>query len=137
MRACFRGVFFARGQKRRTVMGEFAIGVLGGVLGEYRGIPVDQSKCTAENRRGGPAVLFQHDPSGVGEVAIEELEGCAGCATKAVNRLVGISDSEDIALRTSKAGENLNLREVGVLKFVGEDEAGAGTRLGQNTLVAV
>ena len=29
-----------------------------------------------------------------------------------------------------EAGQNLNLGEVGVLKFVGEDEAGAGPRLG-------
>src|SRR6266404_309139 len=133
MRARFRGVFFARRLEWRTLVGEFAIGI----LGKYRRIPVDQGKRTSENRRGGPAILLQHDPFGVGEVTIEELEGGARCATKAIDRLVGVSNGEDVALSTGEAGENLNLGEVSVLKFVGENEAGAGPRLGQNILVAV
>ena len=38
---------------------------------------------------------------------------------------------------SGEAGKNLNLSEVGVLKFVGEDEAGARTRLGENAFIIV
>ena len=98
--------------------------------GEYRRILVDQGEGAAEDGSGRTAVLFEDYPFGAGKVTIEKLEGRAGCPAKAVDGLVGITDGEDVATGSGKAGENLNLGEVGVLKFVGEDEAGAGTRLG-------
>ena len=65
------------------------------------------------------------------------LEGLAGSATEAVDGLVGVADGEEISLRTGEARKNFDLSEVGVLKFVGENEASAAAGLGQNRFVAV
>ena len=105
--------------------------------GEHRRIFVDQSKGAAQDRRGRTAVFFKDNALGIGKVTIEQLKGRAGRPAKAVDRLVRVSDGEDVALWPSKPRENLNLGEVGVLKFVGEDEARPRTRLGQNGFVCV
>ncbi len=123
----------AGGLQRGALVGEFAVRV----LREHRRIFVDQGEGAAQDRRGGAAILLEHDSFGVGEVAVEQFEGRAGCSAKAIDGLVGIADGEDVSVRAGQAGQNLDLGEVGVLKFVGQDEAGAGTRLGQNIFIAM
>src|SRR5580693_7221318 len=68
---------------------------------------------------------------------MEQIEGRARGPAKTVNRLVRITNREEIACGAGEPGENSNLREVGVLEFVGEDESSPGPRLGQNIFVAV
>ena len=73
----------------------------------------------------------------VGKVLLKELKGGARCTAKAINGLVRISDREDVSILPGEASKNLNLGEVRVLKFVGEDEAGSSPRFGQNSFVTV
>ena len=112
------------------MVGKFRISM----LGEYRRILVDQGEGAAQDRRGGAAILFQNYPLSVGEMTVEKIEGRAGRAAEAVDRLIGIADGEDVSARSGEARENLNLREVGILKFVGQDEAGTGACLGENAV---
>ena len=59
-----------------------------------------------------------------------------GCATKPVDGLIGISDAEDVRFGSRQRRKNLDLREVGILKFVDQDETGAGALSSQQLLVA-
>ena len=68
---------------------------------------------------------------------MKQLERLAGCPTEAIDRLIGISDSEQVAIRASKAGQDLYLGEVGVLEFVGENEPCVGASLAQNSVITV
>ena len=68
---------------------------------------------------------------------MEEFERLARGSAEAINRLVRIADRKDVAIGSSEARKNLDLSEVGVLEFVGEDETGARTGLGEHALVGV
>ena len=62
----------------------------------------------------------------IGKCLLEKFEGRARGSAKTVDSLVGIADRKDIPIGACEAGKNSDLGEVGVLKFVGQDEAGAG-----------
>ena len=55
----------------------------------------------------------------------EQVEGCAGCAAEAVDSLIGVAHAENVSVGAPEQGQNIDLGEVGVLKFVNQDEAGA------------
>ena len=59
-----------------------------------------------------------------------------GCSTKPIDGLIGISDAEDVRFGSRQRGQNLDLGEVGILKFVDQDEAGASALSSQQLLVA-
>jgi len=54
-----------------------------------------------------------------------------------VNRLVGVAHRKNVAVRSRETRKNLNLGEVRVLKFIGENEPGPRPRLRQNLLIVV
>ncbi len=60
----------------------------------------------------------------------------AGCSTKAIDGLIGIADAEDVRLGSRQRRENLDLREVGILKFVDQNEADARALRSQHLFVA-
>ena len=66
---------------------------------------------------------------------MKEFEGLARGAPKPVDRLIGIAHREQIPFVTGKTGEDLDLGEVGILKFIGQDEASPAPRLGQDGVV--
>ena len=55
---------------------------------------------------------------------VKKSEGRARGTTKPVDSLIGIAHREHTATLPRKRGENLDLREVGILKFVHQDETG-------------
>ena len=57
---------------------------------------------------------------------MEQLKRGARCTPETINRLVGIADSEDVALFCGKRSEELDLREVRVLELVYQNEARGG-----------
>src|ERR1700693_1551798 len=65
----------------------------------------------------------------------EQLDRGAGCAAKAIDGLIRISNGEDVCFGSGQRCENLDLREVGVLKFVDENEGGAGSLRGEQLFV--
>ena len=107
------------------------------MLREYGRILVDQGKGAAQDRRSRAPILFEHHPLGVGKMAVKQFECRTRCSAKTVDGLIGIADGKDVSFRASQAGENLDLGEVGVLKFVGENETGLRPRFGQNRFVVV
>ena len=62
---------------------------------------------------------------------MKQFEGSARRSAKPVNGLIRVADRENIPFRAGEASENLNLREVGVLKLVGQNKAGAPSGLCQ------
>ena len=81
-----------------------------------------------ENRRGRAAIFGKNYQLGFGKRILEQFKGSTGSSTKAVDTLIGIADCEDVLIRASQLLKNFKLREVGVLKFVDENKAGAGAR---------
>jgi hypothetical protein len=73
----------------------------------------------------------------MGEASLEEFESCARSPAEAVDSLIGIADGEDVTFGPGKPGENLDLREVGVLEFIGKDEAGTSASIGEGRIVVV
>ena len=61
----------------------------------------------------------------------EEIKRRARCSAETINGLVRISDREDVSVVPRQSRQNLDLREVSVLKFVDQNEAGAGALLFQ------
>src|SRR5437870_2539261 len=59
-------------------------------------------------------------------MTLKYSEGGAGGATKTVNGLIRIAYGENVSLVARELPKNLDLREVGVLEFVNQDEAGPG-----------
>ena len=53
----------------------------------------------------------------------EKMKRRAGCSAKTVDGLIGVSDAEDVAVSSGQQRQNLDLREVGILKFVDQNEA--------------
>ena len=105
--------------------------------GEHWWILVDQGKRAAQDRRGRSAIHLQHNAFGTRELSIEQLESRARCAAKPVDGLVRIADRKDIPFRAGEASENFDLGNIGILKFVRQDEAGARAHLIENTVVAM
>ena len=60
----------------------------------------------------------------------------AGRATKAVNGLIRVANGEDVRFGSRQRRQNLDLREVGILKFVHQNEAGARSFGSQQFFVA-
>src|SRR3984957_2020136 len=111
--------FVARRLQRRAPVGDCAIGV----RGEYGGILIDQSKCAAQNRRGRTPGLLEHSQLEIREAAMKQFERGTRRPSKPVDRLIRIADCKDVPFRARDPGQNLNLSEVGVLKFVSQNEA--------------
>src|SRR5580698_3536344 len=91
--------------------------------------------CRFQDWRGGAAILLQGNDFGAREVVLEKRERCAGSATKTVNSLVGIADSEDVLIFAGKVLEEFDLGKVSVLKFVHQNEAGVLTFAGEQRRV--
>ena len=106
-------------------------------LGEHWRILIDDGESRLQDRSDRTPVLFQHHTLGRREISIKEFEGLTRCPTESVNRLVRIAHRKQIPVGTRQAGQNLDLREVGVLEFIGKDVPGATACLGQHRLIAV
>ena len=61
----------------------------------------------------------------------KEMKRRARCAAKTVDRLVRISDRKDISVVPCQRRQNLDLREVGILKFINQNETGTAPLLFQ------
>ena len=62
----------------------------------------------------------------------KEMKRRARCAAKTVDGLIRISDRKDISVvPLGQSRQNLDLREVGVLKFINQNEAGTAPLLFQ------
>jgi hypothetical protein len=130
--ALMAGFFFA-GRLQRSA----AIGEGGGLAGAKDGrIFIDDGEGTLQNRGGGATVLAENHQFGLSKMAAEEMKSGAGRATETVDGLIGITDGKDVGLGAGERRQNFDLREVGVLKFVDQDEAGAGAFLRQQFFVA-
>src|SRR5579862_7566252 len=68
---------------------------------------------------------------------LKDGEGCAGSAAEAIDGLIGIADGEDIAFFASESLHDLDLCEVGILKFVKEDKARRPPLVGKNRAVVL
>ena len=66
----------------------------------------------------GAVVLLQQDDLRVGIVLLEALHVAPVCAAPAIDRLVGITDHEDVLVRRSQVFDQRILRDVGILEFV-------------------
>ena len=53
------------------------------------------------------------------------IEGVAGGAAELIDGLIGIADGEDVGLLAGEQAGQFDLRDVGVLELVDEDEARA------------
>ena len=107
-----------RGNQRGTALWDHA------GSGHERGILRDERERGLQNGGGRTPILFQgHHPS-LGKITLEQAKGGARCSPETVNGLVGIADGEEVALVSGEHLEDLHLREVCVLKFVHQDEAG-------------
>ena len=93
-------------------------GTLGMFCKDWR-ILVNDGKGSLENRGGRAPVLLEYDVPGLWKISVEEFESLARSAAEPVNRLIGIPYCEQIPICACEAGKNFELREVGVLKFVG------------------
>ena len=81
------------------------------------GAPQDRRRRTAIRRHGDAL-----HPLGT-KGAQELVEGSAGCAAELVDRLIGIADCEDVGFVSGKQAGQLDLRDVGILELVDQDEA--------------
>src|SRR5271157_880849 len=100
------------------------------------GIAADGMVGAAQNRRcGAPVFRHGHALHAAGAESFQELvEGAAGGAAKAIDCLVGVADGEDVGVLSSEQFRELDLRDVGVLELVDQDEARAFLRGLQNGL---
>src|SRR5207244_4537965 len=86
-------------------------------------VVLDDGVGGAENRVRGAVVLLERDRRGTGEVALE-VENVRDVGTaKRVHGLIGVSNSEDVAVLTSQQLEEPVLGVVRVLVLVDEDVA--------------
>src|SRR5579863_6476001 len=104
-------VFFARRLQRSAAIGEGRR--LAGA--EDGRIFIDHGEGTLKNGSSGTAVFAEDDEFGLRKMAAKKMERSAGCATEAVDGLIGISDGEKIGVGAGEGGEDLDLGEVGVL----------------------
>ena len=111
-------VFFTSGLQRSAAVGERPRLV----VCKYRRILVDNGKRTLQDRSGRAPILVENYQFRLRKMPPEHLKCGAGCAPKAVDALIRVTDSEDVACSARERGENLNLREVGVLKFVDQNK---------------
>src|ERR1700751_237791 len=124
--------------QRRATISWPAIAVPGaGVPGKYRWVLIDQRKCAAQDRRCGSPVLLEDNEAGRGKVTVKQLESGAGGSAEAIDCPVGIADRKDVSFGAGQAGKNLYLREVRILKFVCEDEAGPGASFRENLVIVL
>ncbi len=127
----FLRVVFTRRLQRNPPVGKCAF-----TRPKYRRVLVDDGKSTLQNGGGRAPVLAQHDQPGLKKMTAEQMKSRAGCATKTVDGLIRIANAEDVRFGPRERRQNLDLREVGILKFVDENEAGAGSLRGQQLFVA-
>src|SRR6266851_10259588 len=64
------------------------------------------------------------------------MERGAGSPAKAVDSLIGIANAENVRFGSREGGQNLDLCEVGVLKFVHKNKGEAGSLPRQSIFVA-
>ena len=83
----------------------------------------ERERGLQDGRRRAP-ILFQGHNLSLGKITLEQAKRRTRCSTKTVNGLVWIANGEDIALLSGEHLENLHLREICVLKFIHQDEAG-------------
>src|SRR5579863_6738778 len=114
MFTCPLCLLFASRLKRSAPIRERAVRML---RKDWR-ILIDESKRGSENRCRRTAILVEHYQLCCWKVAVKQLEGLARCPTKTIDRLIGITDCEQVSARPGKARQNLDLGEVGILKFV-------------------
>ena len=91
----------------------------------HGGVAVDHGKGASENVGGRTLVFVERNRLRAREAALEFLEGGAGGAAEAEDRLVGIADRKYVALLAREQVRHLDLRHVGVLEFVNQQEARA------------
>ena len=133
MLAPLRGFLFAGRPQRLAVVGQSTIRT----AGKYWGILFNQSESALQNRSRRSPVLLKYHQTGGGEVAMKQPERRAGCTAETIDRLVGITHSEDISSGAGEASENLDLREIRVLKLIGQDETGTRTCFRQYRFIGI
>ena len=133
---CAGGFLFASGLERRAPIGQHSVSIAHGFANTGGFLSI---KANALRRIGVVERRFFSSTTSLeaGEVVTKQFEGCARGSAKTVNGLVGIAHGEDVSFRAGEASEDLDLGEVGVLEFVGQDEAGPGARLGQTFVVVL
>src|SRR5581483_6570701 len=90
-----------------------------------RGVLVNHAERAAKDRYSRSPVFVQHDELGPWEMAREETKGRARCPSKAVDRLIGVSDGKNVLFGAGEQLENFDLSKVSVLEFIDQDKAGA------------
>src|SRR5262249_28240999 len=96
----------------------------GGVIGpDNRRVTGDHRKSAIQDVGARTMVALQrHRPRG-GESPQELLEGAARCPAKTIDGLVRIAYREDVLLVACQQLPELDLADVGILKFINENEA--------------
>ena len=91
------------------------------LLGLATDVVGDDGVRRIEDGLGGAEVLLQHDGRHVGEGPLELQNVADVRAAPAVDRLVGVPDDADVAVRLAQQLDDLVLRVVRVLELVDED----------------
>ncbi len=91
------------------------------LLGLAADVVGDDGVRRIEDRLGGAEVLLQHDRRHVGEGPFELQDVADVRAAPAVDRLVGVADDADVAVRLAQQLDDLVLGVVRVLELVDED----------------
>ena len=107
------------------------------LLGLATDVVGDDGVRRIEDRLGGAEVLLQHDGRDVGEGPLELQDVADVRAAPAVDRLVGVPDDADVAVRLAQQLDDLVLRVVRVLELVDEDVAEALLVRGPHVVVGL
>ncbi len=101
-------------------------------------IALDRLIRAAQDRQRGATVgRHGHALHAIGAEGVQKLiEGAAGGSAKLVDGLVGIADGENVRFLSRQQAGELDLRDVGILKLVDQDEACPPLRALQNRLTA-
>ena len=118
------GVGFARGGQ------SLASGLR--ILGESdSGIAIDYLECATQDRRKRSTIFAERNVLYSREMTLEMFEGASRRAAEAIDRLIGITDGEYILFFSAQQLRQSNLCDIGILKFVNQNESRILTGLRQ------